>query len=320
MKIFNTIILITVAIIIVGIYSFACVVDETEQVVITRFREVVDKPITQPGLQFQIPYFRQLNIFPKNIQAWDGEPGEIITNDKTYIWVDTFARWKIDNPVAFIKMVTDMESAKNRLSEIINPAVRDAITSHKLIETVRNSNRKMTTLDLTDMVDSAGALPSAYTIETGRGKLTREILNASRPKLEKLGIELIDVKIKRINYVPKVRDSVYNRMIAERKQMAEKIRSEGQGEAQRIEGDKEKDLLGIQSEAYRTAQEIKGKADAEATKIYADAYSIDPEYYSFTKSLEVYKTALEGKGRLVLTTDSDFLKYLKEFSSASSKK
>jgi modulator of FtsH protease HflC len=314
MKQINSGVLIVLAVILGGFFSFAFVVDETEQVVITRFREVVGDPITKPGLQFQIPYFRQLNIFPKNIQAWDGEPGEIITNDKTYIWVDTFARWRILDPVAFIKIVTDMQSAQNRLSEIINPAVRDAITSHKLIETVRNSNRKMTTLDLTDIVDDAGAVPSVYTIETGRADLTREIIKASRPKLEQLGIELLDVKIKRINYVQKVRDSVYNRMIAERKQMAEKIRSEGQGEAQRIAGDKERDLMGIQSQAYRTAQETKGKADAEATRIYAEAYTMDPEYYSFTKTLNVYKSSFNEKSKLVLSTDSEFLKYIKDFS------
>jgi modulator of FtsH protease HflC len=314
MKSINSVILIVLALLFGAFFSFAVVVDETEQVVVTRFREVVGGPITKPGLQFQIPYFRQLNIFPKNIQAWDGEPGEIITNDKTYIWVDTFARWRILDPVAFIKIVTDMESARNRLSEIINPAVRDAITSHKLIETVRNSNRRMTTLDLTDIVDDAGAVPSVYTVETGRAELTREIIKASEPKLEQLGIELLDVKIKRINYVQKVRDSVYNRMIAERKQMAEKIRSEGQGEAQRIAGDKERDLLGIQSQAYRTAQETKGKADAEATRIYAEAYTMDPEYYSFTKTLDVYKTSLSEKSKLVLSTDSEFLKYMKDFS------
>jgi modulator of FtsH protease HflC len=319
MKPINTVILIIIASIFGAIFSFAVVVDETEQVVVTRFREVVGKPITKPGLQLQIPYFRQLNIFPKNIQAWNGEPGEIITNDKTYIWVDTFARWHIVDPVAFIKIVTDMESANNRLSEIINPAVRDAITSHKLIETVRNSNRTMTTLDLTDIVDDAGSIPSVYTIQTGRANLTREILKASKPKLDKLGIDLIDVKIKRINYVQKVRDSVYNRMIAERKQMAEKIRSEGQGEAQRIAGDKERDLLEIQSGAYRTAQETKGKADAEATKIYAEAYNIDPEYYSYTKALDVYKTSLNEKSKLVLSTDSEFLKYMKDFRLPASK-
>ena len=188
MKSTKSVIFFLLAVILGCFFSFAYVVDETEQVVITKFGEVVGKPITKPGLQFQIPYFRQLNIFPKNIQAWDGEPGEIITNDKTYIWVDTFARWRIADPVAFINVVTDMKSAENRLSEIINPAVRDAITSHKLIETVRNSNRKMTTLDA-DIVDSEGTVPSVYTIETGRANLTREILDASKPKLEKLGIQ-----------------------------------------------------------------------------------------------------------------------------------
>ncbi|PIP39414.1 MAG: HflC protein [Desulfobacterales bacterium CG23_combo_of_CG06-09_8_20_14_all_51_8] len=310
-----------VLLMIIGFASSAYIVDETEQVVITKFRRVVGEPITEPGLKFRIPVIYEANYFPKNIQAWNGEPGQIITQDKSYIWADTFARWRIVDPIAFIKIVRDMPSAQSRLSEIINPAVRDAITSHKLIETVRNSNRKMSALEVVDTemlsVDSVEEKSqSDYQIQTGRAALTREILKASQPKLKNFGIELLDVKIKRLNYIETVRESVYNRMIAERKQVAEKIRSEGRGKAQGIEGDKEKDLKQIQSDAYRTAQEIKGKADAEATKIYADAFNLDPEYYSFTKALDVYQTSLDKKSRMVLSTDSEFLRYLKDFSAS----
>ncbi len=291
----------------VGFYSSAYVVDETEQVVITQFGKVVDEAKAEPGLYFKVPIIQETNYFLKNIQAWDGNPGQIPTRDKTYLWVDAFARWRIVDPVAFFRTVTDRFSAMQRLDDIINPAVRNAVTSHELIETVRTSNRSMTTLEGKDEVQRD-------VIETGREKLNDMILTASQPKLDRFGIELIDVKMKRVNYVKSVRDSVYGRMIAERKQMAEKIRSEGQGESQRIMGQKERDLLEIQSGAYRTAEEIKGDADAKATKVYADAYSVDPEYYSFTRSLGVYTESLDKTSNLVLSTDSELLKYLKGFS------
>jgi membrane protease subunit HflC len=308
-----------------GVVSSAYVVDETEQVVVTQFNKVVGDPVTKPGLNFRIPFIQQPNYFLKNIQEWDGQPGQIPTLDKTYIWVDSFARWRIVDPIAFFETVTDRNLALSRLDDILNPAIRNAVTSNHLIETVRNSNREMTTLE--EDVNMGGEMevgdeimdPSEYKIKTGREKLSREILKAAQPKLEKFGIELIDVKIKRVNYVQKVRDSVYGRMVAERNQVAEKIRSEGRGEAFRIEGDKEKDLKLIQSDAYRKAQEKKGKADAEATSIYANAFNKDPEYYSFTKALDVYQTSLDEKSKVVLSTNSEFLRYLKDFTSPSKK-
>ncbi|MFP4158877.1 MAG: protease modulator HflC [Desulfobacterales bacterium] len=315
--------IITAVIVIIAAVAFmssAYRVDETEQVVITQFGRVIGEPVTEPGLNFRIPFIQNANFFPKNIQAWDGEPGQIPTLDKTYVWVDTFCRWRITDPVAFLRTVTDMTSAMGRLDDIINPAVRNVVTSHELIETVRTSNREMTTLDQEELDDvTTEAIKEVaeeeddeseqYTVEVGRATLTRMMLAEAQPKLDKFGIELIDVKIKRVNYVEGVRKSVYNRMIAERKQMAEKIRSIGQGEARKIEGDKERDLMEIESGAYKKAEEIKGDADAEATTIYADAYGRDHEFYSFIKSLEVYTDSLEGSD-LVLSTDSDFLKYL----------
>ncbi len=306
-----------------GAMSAVYKVDETEQVVITQFGRVVGEPITEPGLNFRIPVVQKVNIFPKNIQAWDGDPGQIPTGDKTYIWVDSFSRWRIVDPVAYLRTVSDRQSALSRLDDIINPAVRNVITSHQLIETVRTSNREMTALDHGDIDDEAmqKALeeiereqrPTQYKVDVGREKMTRMMLEEAQPKLDHLGIQLIDIKIKRLNYVQEVRNSVYNRMIAERNQMAEKIRSMGQGEARKIDGDRERDLLEIQSEAYAVSEEIKGRADAEATRIYAEAYSLDPEFYSFMKSLDVYKSSLGG-AQLVLSTDSRFLEYLSDFS------
>lgn len=297
---------------IIVLYLSAYVVDETQQVVITQFGEVMGEPVTEPGLRFKIPFLQKATYFPKNLQDWDGVPGQVPTLEKTYIWVDTFARWRIVKPVLFFQTVTDLNQALNRLDEIIDPAVRNAITSYRLIETVRKSNRPLDTLEDADE-EAAQDLASNYAISTGREKITREILAKAQPKLTEFGIELVDVKIKRINYVEQVQTSVYGRMIAERKQIAEKYRSEGQGEARKILGDKERDLKEIKSEAYKKAQEIKGKADAEATRIYAEAFGVDPEFYSFTKTLEAYTETMDDSSSLVLSTDSEFFKYLKQY-------
>jgi len=304
-----------VALLIVGIvlvFASAYVVDETEQVVVTQFGKVVGEPKKTPGLYFKIPFIQQANYFPKNLLRWDGDPGQIPTLDKTFIWVDPFARWKVVDPVKLFQTVNNTVAAIGRLDDIIDPAVRNFITSYQLIEAVRSSNRELDTFEIgLDDVKKEGRY--GYQIVTGREAITQGIMEQAQPKLAKFGIELVDVKIKRINYVEEVRKSVYGRMIAERKQIAEKFRSEGKGEAQNILGEKQRDLKRISSEAYRTAQEIKGKADAEVTKIYAEAYGADPEFYSFTKTLEIYGQALDDKNSLVLSTDSEFLKYLKDF-------
>jgi len=305
-----------------GALTSVYTVDETEQVVITQFGRVVGEPVKEPGLNFRIPYVQRVNKFPKNIQAWDGDPGQIPTGEKTYIWVDSFSRWRIVDPVAYLETVRTIENALMRLDDIINPAVRNAITSHPLIETVRNSNREMTTLDhdIEDevvqeaMEEVERVQRSALAeVKVGRSDMTRMMLADAQPKLDHLGIELIDIKIKRVNYVQDVRRSVYDRMIAERNQMAEKIRSMGEGEARKIDGDRERDLMEIQSQAYATAEDIKGQADAEATGIYAEAYNLDPEFYTFVKSLDVYKSSLTGGSQMVLSTDSKFLEYFNDF-------
>ena len=306
----KSIFLIPLAIIAVIIYGAAYSVDETEQVVITQFGRIVGEPKTDPGLKFKIPFIQKANYFNKNLLEWDGDPGQVPTLDKTFIWVDTFARWKIVDPVKFFQTVNNRFAAVGKLNDIIDPAVRNFITSHHLIEAVRKSNRELDTREVG--IDESGRKTRVYyQIDVGRQKITQGILEQAQPKLTPFGIELVDVKVKRINYVEEVRKSVYGRMIAERNQIAEKFRSEGKGEAQKILGEKERDLQEIESEAFKTAQKIKGDADAEATIIYAEAYGKDPEFYSFVQTLEIYREALDKNSSLILSTYSEFLKYLK---------
>jgi membrane protease subunit HflC len=293
------------------VFTAAYVVDETEQVVVTQFGKVVGNPKTESGLYFKIPFIQNATYFPKNLLEWDGDPGQIPTLDKTYIWVDTFARWRIVDPIKFFQTVNNTTSAQGRLDDIIDPAVRNLITENRLVETVRKSNREVDTYEIG--LEDIKQRPS-FKIEIGRETITKNILEQAQPKLAKFGIELVDVKLKRINYVEQVRDSVYGRMIAERKQIAEKFRSEGQGEAKKILGEKERDLKRITSEAYKEAQILKGKADAESTRLYAEAYGIDPDFYSFVKTLEIYDDALGKDSSLLLSTDSEFFKYLKGYS------
>jgi membrane protease subunit HflC len=308
----KSILLIAVAVIAFIIYGAAYTVDETEQAVVTQFGRIVGDPKTDPGLKFKIPFIQTANYFNKNLLEWDGDPGQIPTLDKTFIWVDTFARWKIVDPIKFFQTVNNRFNAIGKLNDIIDPAVRNFITSHHLIEAVRSSNRE---LDIEEIgLEQAARRTRVYfQIDVGRQKITQGILEQAQPKLTPFGIELVDVKIKRINYVEEVRKSVYGRMIAERNQIAEKFRSEGKGEAQKIRGEKERDLQEIESEAFKKAQRIKGAADAEATIIYAEAYGKDPEFYSFVQTLEIYRETLSENSSLVLSTDSEFLKYLKGF-------
>jgi membrane protease subunit HflC len=307
---FKTLIIPFVIVLIV-LYASYYIVDETEQVVITQFGRPIGEPKKEPGLYFKIPIIRKANYFAKILLEWDGDPGKIPTLDKTFIWVDTFARWKIVDPLAFFQTVNNEPGAQARLDDIINSAVRNFVTSYPLIETVRKTNRELDTFEVG--VDEVREKSRLGIVTTGREKIARGILDAAQPKMEKFGIQLVDVKIKRINYVEEVRKTVYGRMIAERRQIAEKFRSEGQGEARKIEGDRERDLKQITSEAYKTAQEIKGKADAEATLIYAQAFGKDPDFYSFLQTLDIYKETMDKDSSLILSTDSEFLKYFKGY-------
>ncbi|MFH0812884.1 MAG: protease modulator HflC [Pseudomonadota bacterium] len=305
---------IVIVIVVLGLFlllSSFFTVDETKQVVLTQFGKPVGNTITEPGLKFKIPFIQKVNYFPKNLLEWDGDAGQIPTLDKTYIWVDVFARWRIKDPLKFFRTAYNEIGGQKKLDDIIDPAVRNFVTSYHLIELVKNSNRPM---DISEVgLEQIGEKAAIAEVKTGREKITRMILEQAQPKLAEFGIDLVDVRIKRINYVAEVEKAVYGRMIAERKQIAEKFRSEGMGESKKIEGEKEKELKIISSDAYRKVQETKGKADAEATRLYSEAFNRDPEFYSFTKALEVYQNIFDEDTSLVLSTDSDLLKYLKGY-------
>jgi membrane protease subunit HflC len=303
--------LVVIAIVVFALFNSAYVVDETEQVVLTQFGRAIGESKRDPGLYFKIPVIQQANFFPKNLLEWDGDAGQVPTLDKTFIVVDAFARWKIVDPLKFFQTVNNMTGALGRLDDIIDSAVRNFVTSYPLIETVRMSNREMDTMEMgVDLVKDTSPLGQ---VTMGRSAITKGVLEQAQPKLDKFGIELVDVKFKLLNYVDEVQKSVFGRMIAERKQIAEQFRSEGQGEKRKIEGEMEKELKLITSEAYMKAQELKGKADGEATRIYASALGKDPEFYSFIQTLDIYKEAMDKESSLILTTDSDFLKFFKGY-------
>ena len=285
------------------------IVDETKQAVITQFGKPVGKPVSSSGLHFKSPFIQQAHYFEKRILNWDGDPNQIPTRDKKYIWVDTTARWKIIDALKFLQSVGNEMGAQSRLDDIINSATRDAVTNHLLVDAVRNSNRILESKELGE--DAIFADEVLERIEVGRQQLTRAILEKAKVLAPQYGIEIVDVRIKRVNYVEDVRNKVYDRMIAERKRAAEKYRSEGQGKSAEISGQVGKELKLITSEAYRQAQGLIGKADAEAISIYAQAYNQDPDFYSFLKTLETYQKTIDEKSTIILTTDSDYYKYLK---------
>lgn len=284
------------------------IVTETNQVIITQFGEPIGEAVTNPGLHMKVPFIQVANKFEKRWLEWDGDANEIPTKDKKYIWVDTYARWRISDPLVFFQRVRDERGAHSRIDDIIDGETRNAIANFDLIEIVRSTNREFEITEEAEILDLTSALVE---IKTGREKIAQIILEKSSQTTPEIGIELKDVKIKRINYVDEVERKQFDRMISERQRIASKYRSEGDGKSAEIRGEKEKELLVIQSEAYRTSQEIKGKADAEATNIYASAYNLDPEFYQFMKTLEIYRNIMDKDTWLLLSTDAEFLKYLK---------
>ena len=287
------------------------IVPETQQVVITQFGQPVGDPISEPGLHFKIPIIQTANYFEKRFLEWDGAPNQLPTRDKRFIHVDTYARWRITDPLRFFQRFRDERGAQSRLDDILGGETRNTIAKHDLIEVVRSTNREFALSE--DLADSAAAgdQTAAVVIEIGRAKLAAEVLAAAQQRTGDLGIEILDFQFKRLNYVEEVRREVYNRMISERQRIAERFRSEGAGEAARIAGEKERDLQRITSEAYRRAQEVKGEADAEAATIYADAYNADADFYRFVKTLEVYRETLRTNTTLLLGTGGEFLRFLK---------
>ena len=312
---------IVVAIVVSVSSSVFYVVREDEQVVITQFGRPIGQPETTAGLKIKTPFIQKIDRFDKRILEWDGLANEIPTKDKRFIWLDTTARWRIINSLNFFQSLRTQQNAQSRLDDIINSAARDLVTSHNLVEVVRNSNRILNLENLNS--EEEQTTEQIETIEVGRGKIAQMILEKARENLsEEFGIEILDVQIKRINYVDEVRQKVFLRMISERKRIASKYKSEGEGEAARIEGQMMKEMQRIQSDAYKKAEQIKGLADAEAIQIYAEAHSKDPEFFAFTQSLETYKKTIgETKNtKLFLTTDSDLYKYLKHVDGSKNKK
>ncbi len=311
MKTKNKYILITGAIVVVlfVLAKATYTVGEKEQVIITQFGKPIGEAVTEPGLHFKTPFIQTANYFEKRYMEWDGDPNQVPTKDKKFIFVDTYARWRISDPLQFFKRLTNERGAQSRLDDILDGETRDFIAKNNLEEAVRSSNR---------IPQQAGEISellgdSLSKIKVGRKKIQEMIRIAANEQAKDLGIEILDFRFKRINYVEEVRKQVYERMKSERYRIADKFKSEGQGEASRINGEKERELLTIQSEAFKKAEEIKGKADAKAASIYAKAYDKSPQsrsFYNFLKSMEVYETALDSNTSLILTTNSDFYKYL----------
>jgi len=284
------------------------IVDETRMAVVTQFGEPVSGPVSTPGLKWKVPGVQTVHFFDKRILEWDGYPSEVPTRDKKFIWVDVTGRWRIVDPLKFLQTMHTESKAQTRLDDIMDGVTRNFITRHNLVDIVRSTNRILEIKEL----DVDGVAQGDYDrIEVGRDTITRDILNSARTIVKEYGIELIDLRIKRINYIASVQTKVFERMISERKRAAETLRSEGQGIRAEIEGEKDKELKRLTSEAYRKAQKIKGEADAESIRIYGESFGKDPEFYSLIRTLEAYPAALKNS-RLILSTDSEFLKYLKQ--------
>lgn len=286
-------------------------VDETERVIITQFGKPVGEIINEAGLKVKVPFIQTVNRIEKRILVWDGSANDMPTKDKLYITVDTFGRWRIKDPLQYFLRLRDERSAQSRLEDILGSETRNAVARHELIEIIRTSKDRSPEVDpmLAD-VDISILLP----ITKGRKRIEADIFDAASGKLEDFGIELLDIRFKRINYNESVRQKIYARMVSERDQIAERFRSEGAGEAARINGNKERELQKIVSEAYRTIQIIQGDADAEATDIYARSYNQSPaaaDLYMFTKTLETYRSVIDSNTTLILSTDSDLMSLLK---------
>ncbi|MCP3064033.1 protease modulator HflC [Myxococcus sp. K38C18041901] len=289
-------------------FSSTYTLSEHEQAVITRFGQPRGQSITEPGLHFKQPFVDTVNRFDKRWLDWRGDPNQIPTKDKKYIWVDTFGRWRIVDPLRFFQRLRDERNAQSRLDDIIDGETRNTIASFALIEAVRSTNRPFEDDEYTTEEERGESLEQ---VAQGRDKLTRQIRLRAAEIVKEFGVELVDVQIRRINYVDEVQVKVFERMISERRRTAERSRSEGMGRAAEIRGQRERDLKEIRSEAYRKAQEITGKADAEATRIYAEAFGRDAEFYQFMRTLEAYPQVMDRSTSLFLGSDSEFYRYLR---------
>jgi len=299
---------------IVTVLSSAFTVDEAEQAIVLQFGKPIGEPITEPGLHFKWPFIQESRRFDKRLLAWDGSPNQIPTSGREFISIDTTARWRITDPLKFLQSVTNETGAQSRLDDIIDSVVRDKISATKLTDIVRSSDWEVAEEDIEQMevvTTGTGDKELTETVEIGREILTRNILEEAAERTPQYGIELVDVRIKRLNYIEDVRTQVYDRMTSERQRIAERYRSEGQGEASRIEGETSRQLAEIRSEARRQAEIIRGDADAEATRIYNEAYSADPDFFAFNRTLESYAQSLGADTVLMIGTDSAYFRYLR---------
>jgi membrane protease subunit HflC len=312
--------LIPVILILWAVYVCAYVVEETDQVIITEFGKPIGKPVTEAGLYFKTPFIQEINRIEKRFLPWDGPSNEMSTKDKTYLIIDTFARWRISDPMQYFLRLRDERSALSRLDDILGSETRNAVAKHELIEIVRTTKDRKAKTD-ESLVQGVGTVGMLYSIKIGREKVEQEIFQKAALKLQDFGIELLDVRFKRINYNETVRRRIYERMVSERNQIADRFRSEGEGESAKIIGRKEKDLQQIESEAYKTVQQIYGEADANASAIYAKSYNQSPEaveFYSFLKTLETYQDVLNSDISLFMTTKSPLFRLLKSVQSENS--
>ncbi len=289
-------------------------VNETEQVIITQFGKPIGEAITTAGLKFKVPFIQEVNPIDKRILEWDGNPSNMPTKDKLYVAVDLFARWQIVDPLQYLLRLRDERSAQSRLDDILGSETRNAVAKHELIEIIRTTSDRQPLLDASLTEEDQATLGSLVPISKGRKMVEEEIFNAAASKVKVFGIELMDIRFKRINYNESVRPKIYDRMISERRQIAERFRSEGNGEAARINGFRERELNKIQSEAYRQVEEIRGEADAKATEIYANAYNKDADsvdFFEFQKTMEMYKSVIKDNTTLILSTESEAFQFLK---------
>ncbi len=306
-KIIMIVVLVVAALIILN--GSAYIVQEKDQVVVTQFGRPIGKAVTEPGMYFKLPFIQVANYFEKRYMEWNGDPNQVPTKDKKFIFVDTYARWQITDPLQFFKRLTNERGAHSRIDDILDGDTRNFIANNNIEEAVRTSNRTPVSSD-TELISD-----SLTVISVGRDKIQKMILESANKQTSQLGIVILDFRFKRINYVQEVQDQVYERMKSERFRIADKFRSEGQGEASRINGEKERELKNIQSGAFRDAEQIKGKADAAAAAIYAQAYDqsgMSRNLYGFLKSMETFEKTFDGKTSVFLSTDSELYKYLKE--------
>lgn len=302
----------SLALALLALLQAAFIVRQNEQAIVIQFGRPVRDPITEPGLHFKLPVIQQVTVFDKRYLAWDGPMVEMSTKDKTYIQVETFARWRIADPMQYYLRLRDERSAQSRLEDILGSETRTAIARHELIEVVRMDKSRQPLKD--ESLGNIGSLGALRPISVGRAAIEHGVIEAAAPKLKEFGIDLLDVRLKRINYNPDVLERIYQRMVSERLQIAQRFRSEGEGEAARIAGNKERDINEIASMAYKRVQEIQGEADAKATEIYAKAYTQRPEaaeFYRFLKTMETYRRIIGQDTTIVLSTKSELYRLLK---------